>query len=176
MGNYTVYMHIFPNGKRYVGITCQSAFNRWRNGKGYEKQPVYNAIKKYGWDNILHEVLFTGLTKHDAEMMERQLISELHTDTHECGYNVELGGYHNGETSQETKLKISKSCKGKKHKFANRKSRNQKPVICVETGEIFPCANDAEKAKGIDANNIKHCCNHHKYYKTAGKYHWEFAF
>lgn len=174
MDSYTVYMHTFPNGKRYVGITCLTASNRWRKGQGYEKQPVYNAINKYGWDNILHEILFTGLSKEDAEIKERQLISIYHTNIHENGYNVELGGYHNGKTTKETREKISNSCKGKKHRFAKRKPKNQKPVICIETGETFPCAKDAQIIMGIDANNIKHCCNHHKYYKTAGGYHWEF--
>ena len=35
MNNYTVYCHIFPNGKRYVGITKQKPEYRWDNGNGY---------------------------------------------------------------------------------------------------------------------------------------------
>lgn len=45
---YTVYFHTFPNGKRYIGITKQEPKRRWRDGKGYEGQAVYNAILKYG--------------------------------------------------------------------------------------------------------------------------------
>lgn len=44
MGDYTVYMHVFPNGKKYVGITSQDVSRRWRDGKGYEGQVVYGAI------------------------------------------------------------------------------------------------------------------------------------
>ena len=55
---YTVYMHITPSNKRYIGITCQDVQQRWRNGKGYKKnQAFFNAIKKYGWDNIRHDVV-----------------------------------------------------------------------------------------------------------------------
>ena len=52
MGEYTVYMHVFPNGKKYVGITSQDVSRRWRDGEGYEGQVVYGAILKYGWNNV----------------------------------------------------------------------------------------------------------------------------
>ena len=74
MASYTVYVHTFPNGKRYVGITCQDVKRRWRDGKGYEGQVVYDAIIKYGWDNVKHEILFEGLTKEQAEEEEKALI------------------------------------------------------------------------------------------------------
>jgi hypothetical protein len=46
---YTLYEHIFPDGKRYIGITCQAINARWKNGHGYETQSkVYEAIQKYG--------------------------------------------------------------------------------------------------------------------------------
>jgi predicted GIY-YIG superfamily endonuclease len=61
--NYKVYMHTFPDNKVYIGITRQSLSQRWgKDGYGYQKQPVYNAIKKYGWDNIKHELVEDGLT------------------------------------------------------------------------------------------------------------------
>ena len=56
--NWTVYMHITPNNKKYIGITSQIPNKRWRNGKGYKKCLFLNAIKKYGWGNIKHEILF----------------------------------------------------------------------------------------------------------------------
>ena len=58
MNNYKVYVHIFPNDKKYVGITMQEPRELWNRGHGYKKCPkVYQAIMKYGWDNIHHIVL-----------------------------------------------------------------------------------------------------------------------
>lgn len=112
MASYTVYLHTFPNGKRYVGITCQDVKRRWRNGKGYEGQVVYGAILKYGWNNIKHEVLFEGLTKEQAEEEEKALIKRYDTTSHANVYNVELGGNATGKVSDESKRKNSESHKG----------------------------------------------------------------
>lgn len=105
---YIVYCHTFPNGKKYIGITQQEPQRRWRDGKGYEGQAVYNAILKYGWKNIKHDILFTGLTKSEAEQKEIELIKALETDSHKHGYNVESGG-NASRLSEVTKEKLSKS-------------------------------------------------------------------
>ena len=71
MNNYTVYMHVSPSGKRYIGITGQSVERRWGNGTGYKNCISFNrAIAKYGWDNIKHIILYSGLSKEDAERKE----------------------------------------------------------------------------------------------------------
>lgn len=31
--NYSVYIHIFPNSKVYIGITKRQPKDRWQNGK-----------------------------------------------------------------------------------------------------------------------------------------------
>lgn len=59
MDNYIVYRHTSPSGKVYIGITSRQPEQRWLNGNGYKDSPkFYNAIKKYGWDNFNHEILF----------------------------------------------------------------------------------------------------------------------
>ncbi len=112
MAGYKVYMHTFPNGKRYIGITCQNLERRWRGGKGYEGQVVYDAILKYGWDNIRHEKLFDNLTKEQAEAKEVEFIAAFKTTSHKCGYNVDLGGNSCGKLSESTRKKISAIKKG----------------------------------------------------------------
>ena len=88
--NYCVYEHIFPNGKKYIGITCDVE-KRWRNGKGYEIQPkIARAINKYGWENVTHNIIIDGISKEQAETLERYLIAELKTIDH--GYNTSTGG------------------------------------------------------------------------------------
>ena len=111
--SYTVYMHIFPNNKVYIGITCQSLERRWRDGKGYEGQPIFDAILKYGWDNIQHIILEMGLTKDQAECAEKKYIREYNSLIHANGYNIETGGCVVEHLSDETKKKISMAKIGK---------------------------------------------------------------
>lgn len=73
--HYTVYIHIFPNQKKYVGITGQRTKDRWRvNGNGYKPQKlVYRAIKKYGWENIEHIIVAENLSVTKAGELEKKL-------------------------------------------------------------------------------------------------------
>lgn len=115
---YTVYKHTTPSGKAYIGITSLPLHRRTYNaGSGYRRNPYfYKAIKKYGWENISHEILFTGLNKEDACKKEIELIALYDTTNPEKGYNISTGGewgaygtHH--EISQETREKISKKLK-----------------------------------------------------------------
>lgn len=128
---YTVYKHISPSGKVYIGITSQSVNRRWDNGNGYKSNEYfYRAIIKYGWDSFKHEILFTGLTKEQAEAKEIELIKFYNSTDSHCGYNLRKGGCvcsfsdqsiekmrlsHLGyKHSDEQKRKISKSLSGRK--------------------------------------------------------------
>lgn len=115
MKAYKVYMHIFPNHKVYIGITGQSLRARFNNGRGYNGCPkMHKAIMKYGWDNVLHIVLFENLSKEEAEQKEIELIKKYKSNIDEYGYNIESGGNCAGTHSEETKKKISEGNKGKK--------------------------------------------------------------
>lgn len=89
---YIVYCHTTPSGKRYFGITFQKPQDRWDGGNGYSHQVFYNAIQKYGWDNIRHEILYSGLGEEEAKQIEIQLIAEYRTTDPDYGYNVSSGG------------------------------------------------------------------------------------
>lgn len=90
---YSVYVHIFPNGKKYFGITSNKPKKRWNYGVGYRDQPViYHAIKKYGWNNIKHIILYENLTKGQACEKEKKLIKKFNTTNRKNGYNVSFGG------------------------------------------------------------------------------------
>ena len=114
MDNYKVYKHIFPNNKVYIGITKQSLTRRWQEGLGYKRQLfVFNAIKKYGWGNVKHEIIFKNLSKKDAEQKEKELIKFYKSNNRQYGYNIENGGNVN-KVSDVTKEKIRKANIGKK--------------------------------------------------------------
>lgn len=86
-----MYYHRFPDGKYYIGLTNQVPEIRWGyNGWGYHKQPVYEAIQKFGWNNIEHVVLRTNLSPEEAQRLETDLIIEYNSI--EDGYNESKGG------------------------------------------------------------------------------------
>ena len=114
MGDIYIYKHTSPSGKVYIGQTCQKPENRWNNGKGYKSGYFYCAIKKYGWNNIKHEVLFTGLDQLNADIIEEDLI--YYYKQIGKSYNLANGGFVNKgwNQSEESKKKISEANKGKK--------------------------------------------------------------
>lgn len=126
--NYSVYIHIFPNGKKYIGITRQKVENRWQNGKGYKDQPIYQDILKYGWDNIEHVVLFSNISKSKAQELEIKLIKEY--DSIENGYNISKGGdcgadfkcefEYNGQIYNAQQLADISNCDLDYHDITNR--------------------------------------------------------
>lgn len=97
MDSFTVYVHYFPNGKVYVGITNQRTYARWRSdGSGYKTQPlIWNAIQKHGWENIRHEIVAENVSQEIAEIIEVGLIVKYKSDQRDFGYNVESGGFNN---------------------------------------------------------------------------------
>ena len=141
MKKYTVYMHITPNKKRYIGITSQKVEKRWNNGNGYKNNKYFTrAIEKYGWDNIEHIIISCDLSEKEAKEMEIDLIKKYDTTNPQMGYNITKGGdgvvglkwddeakdkrseeysgegnpFFNKHHSDETKKKISENKKGKK--------------------------------------------------------------
>lgn len=100
------------NNKKYVGITSEKPEKRWKNGLGYKHNPYfYNAIKKYGWEEFDHDILFTGLSKKEAEEKEIALIAKWNLTSREFGYNIESGGNLGKKLSEETKRKLSEHAK-----------------------------------------------------------------
>lgn len=126
MDNYTVYKHISPSGKVYIGITSKEPHKRWLNGRGYKNNIYfYRAIQKYGWDNFTHEILFENLSKDEACQKEIELIAEYKSNNQEFGYNISIGGnsgFYGCKMSHETKLKIGKISK---ENWQNKDFRNK---------------------------------------------------
>ena len=105
---YLVYKHTSPSGKSYIGQTDD--YNR----RSIEHQAIssqcrafYAAIKKYGWDNFTHEILYDELTLERANAREQQSINEYGTMA-PYGYNLTSGG-DSKRHSDVTKAKISAS-------------------------------------------------------------------
>lgn len=133
MSDYCVYMHTNKiNEKRYVGITCQSASRRWRNGDGYiQNEHFYRAIRKYGWNNFEHEVIKTGLSKKEAAELEIALIEKYKCTDDRYGYNRSTGGESPASgvlISDETRKKMSDAHKGFTMKDSTKQKLREKAI------------------------------------------------
>lgn len=186
MNNFTVYMHVNKyNGKRYIGITSMEPTRRWCNGKGYYKNKHFaDAINKYGWGGFDHLILFSGLDKETACIIEQWLIAEYKTTEKAYGYNLTTGGEYFKHSELSKKL-MSQNRKGKgrvkrtpeqiEHMKASHNGGAKKaPVICLETGKRYESINDAARDTGINKKQISGCCRCVEHYNTAGGYHWKF--
>jgi hypothetical protein len=69
--------------------------SHFQSKKEYHK-PLYKAMRKYGIEQFTFELLYEGLTLQEACDKEASLIKELHTLSHENGYNISPGNdYYN---------------------------------------------------------------------------------
>ena len=86
--NFYVYIHIFPNNKKYVGVT-ENIIQRWGNdGIPYcQNIEMYKDIIKFGWENIQHEILLKTQSEYQARCLESKLIKLLNLTDENNGYN-----------------------------------------------------------------------------------------
>jgi len=91
---YIVYKHTCPNGKVYIGQTCRTVYSRSGiHGVHYKQCKLfYRAILKYKWNNIKHDILFDGLTREEAGIIEQEQITLYKSTDHQFGYNIQKGG------------------------------------------------------------------------------------
>ena len=139
MKSYLIYKHTNKiNDKCYIGQTCKKPEYRWcKDGSGYKKKQkkFWNAIKKYGWDNFTHEILYTGLTIEEANKLERELIQKYNSITN--GYNISEGGSNNPPSPVRAVYQLDKD----------------KSIIAE-----YSCIADAERALGASRSHISECC------------------
>ena len=187
MKSYTVYMHISPSNKKYIGITCQKPENRWNDGKGYKTQKYFtNAINKYGWENFQHIIIAKGLAEEEACWLEIELIREWDTTNQNNGYNLSLGG-NNSSPTEETRKKMSenngKPWEGKllssehKNKISDtrikegvakgKRNPSARAVICITTKKIFDTAKEGAEYYNCNNSHIGGCCRGER--KSCGK-------
>lgn len=167
MKSWTVYEHVSPSGKTYVGITCQKPERRWKGGFGYVRPDNHqrlfaNAILKYGWDNIEHKIIASNLTKIEADTIEKALIAKYKRLNK--SYNITDGGDGGLGTkhTEETRAHLSKLRMGRKEKAEDTERRINLRianysyyVVAVKPGVIltFTTSKEAANVLGIKTRN-----------------------
>lgn len=154
---YIVYMHETPNSKKYVGITSKEKPNdRWLNGRGYNTNTYFNnAIKKYGWENIKHEILFCGLSEEDAQKKEVELIKKYKSNNRDYGFNLTSGGEKNKILSQESKKLISLSRMGNTYKLGKKVSEETKQRMKENHADFKGCKSSRYGIPHTDEARLK---------------------
>lgn len=159
---YILYVHINKtNNKKYFGITSIGSANRWRaDGSGYKKQQLFwRAIRKYGWDNFEHIILFENISENNAKKLEYIFIKIFNTTNPIYGYNVSLGG--------------SSSTKG----LYNNKKMSVPVYQYLLNGMFlkkYPSSMEAERQTGIPSSNTISCCKgKHMYTK---EFRWSYDY
>ena len=113
---YSVYMHVSPSKKVYIGITKRKPQYRWNKGRAYSSNIRFtNAIKKYGWDNFQHIILYSNISENEAKEKEIELIAKYNATNPQYGYNITLGGESgNGyKPTEDVKRRISQTERGR---------------------------------------------------------------
>lgn len=166
---YVVYKHTAPNGKCYIGITCQNPpEKRWKYGTGYKYNEHFSrAISKYGWNSFTHEVLIRDLTQQEAEQKEIELIAHYKSADRNFGYNLDLGGSGAGRMSEETKKKISEW-----HIGMNAVSVSQYSMA-GEFIKEYSSQIEAAKEHSVSDSAISMCCRN--ILKSVNNYIWRYS-
>jgi group I intron endonuclease len=85
------------SNKVYIGQTINEK-RRWQAHKSYAKNPertgqyIHRAMKKYGTENFVYEVIATCRTQEEADESEMLLIKRYDSRNPTMGYNLAPGG------------------------------------------------------------------------------------
>lgn len=128
------------NGKAYIGITSRTLNARWsehveRARQGLRGSRIYDALRKYGKDAFVREVLAEAESEEAVRLLEREHI--IANDTYESGYNSNLGGEGFLKFPDHIRLKISMAQKGKIISAECRKKMSEAKLGRPECAEHF---------------------------------------
>lgn len=182
---FTIYRHVSPIGRVYVGITSQDVETRWRHGDNYRNSTYFKrAIRKYGWKNFKHEILFTNVEEERAKRLEIELIRHYkglgisynltnggdgtngyhHTDEYKQFKSQQMEEFFSTERGKEICAKGGKTNLGKKYnrKSGFTKGDYQVRIVCQYSLEgvllnKFKSVSDASRKTGANNCQIGKC-------------------
>lgn len=183
--SYSVYMLRAKDGRVYIGMTGQPICQRCRSTAYNGCPALKKAIDEHGWSFFKKTILCEGLTKSEAETMEKEFIAKYDSTDPEKGFNVALGGNIPGRHSEQTIQRMSESQKGRmfseEHRSKLRKPKRngilKRQVLQYSIdGTLirkYESVFEAATAVGGFAESIMRCCNRKQH--TAEGYKWQYA-
>jgi group I intron endonuclease len=174
------------NQKVYIGQTTKPK-GRWSSHRSEAKKdksklPIHKAIRKYGTDNFLFELIASCQTQENTDYSESQIIIQYDSRNNEKGYNLKPGGnvttgWHH---SPETKIKISLATTGPRPHTAGENNPFYGKQHSLETIEKISQANTGKKRTeeqkqkmSIESSSrtySEETCQKHRDYQTGRKY------
>lgn len=142
---YTIYKHISPSKKFYIGITSEGMKKRWlkhcRKARFNSTTNFHKAIRKYGEINWQHEILcvFRTNDKKYAYQIEQSYIDMY--DALKKGYNMDLGYGWNIVDRRGFLNPMYGRISGNAHK-------------CSIKGKVFPSISNAANRLNVNRNTI----------------------
>lgn len=180
-----IYKFIAPDKRVYIGKATTSyqrigahkreAFAK-KDGEWLKNTRWKKAIREFGWENMLVEILEFVPKWTSLDKRERYWIAEYHASNTKYGFNMNKGGGGPTKHTEEAKAKMSAAKMGNTY-------APTKPVTCceiLEDGEMqkvkltsYASAYAAEADLGICQQDISACCTGKG--KSAGGYLWWFS-
>jgi len=161
----------------YIGIT--NNFSRRMTGHVVDSKNkdyiFYRAVRKYGWDNLVKSIIFSG-SKFCCASLERALRPNAR-----IGWNVCIGGFNPPPATEKSKLATSLRCKGQPgtphtDEFKNKlRERNMKYIYTIThpngLKETTNCLKDWCASNGLRQNCMQRVASgkrtqHKGYYCT----------
>ena len=167
MKTWTVYKHVSPSGKVYVGITS-NIHRRWAaNGYYYclKETAFSRALYKYGWDNFQHIIVATELTKQEASDMEKTLIKKYKELS--LSYNITDGG--EGYAGHNTKEHI-------KNRVKSRTLHSQIDYVVIDNDFnyiVYQTTSEVAAQLGTTNNVVNHVLSSPIGYSCKKHYIWK---
>lgn len=171
-----VYMIIFPNNKKYIGISNNIRRRMNEHNVDFRNNlPVEYAVKKYG--KIEKFILLEEIEAENRQLMrerEKYWIAKYHSDNKEFGYNISEGGDGADIGSKNSQAKFTeeqiqqiykdlKDCKETMTDIARKYNINLSSLSYINNGktyfhssEVYPIRNGFQKIKrGTENHNSK---------------------